>query len=569
MVAGFGQPVPDGVNTCVIDGVTYTNIFDVHTDSSGGVVVLYKGGVFEGDRNYFSGDFLKSWGISASSLSAPAPGISTNQYTYYSIDNIRLPTAGVQTLSPKVRELIERRAEADQLLRNILREATTKRLIVVYYFYTEDATAPSAYHVPMGTNLVIIAVRENQKPLDQLIQLVFETVNSERDDKMKAIGQLAALGRIGREDFAAAIAKEEFAAWPKTRAFVNQLRLSKQEMAESESYQGIARVPPDFETYLSQMKEASLKAPWNYLGTYEAEYDAVRPIASSAPQSSTTGGWPLADGINTCVIGGVSYTNIVRVHADSSGGIIILHKAGGITVRRSDLSSNFLQSWGISTNEIITNAIITYEHTYGFINNRSPPTALVQMLSPKVREFIGHHVEADQLLADVLREIAPNFFMKVCYFYTEDGTASPAYHFPVTPPEVVIAVCEDEKPVDELIELVFEIVSLERDAKMQPICQLAAIGRIEREEFVAAMIKEEFGAYLKTWTFLNRLRLTKEEMAESVYFRHFAEAPQDLGAFMSYMRAASLKGRDVFKEFEVMYDALRPQASSATPGIRP
>jgi hypothetical protein len=53
----------DGVRSCVLNDVTYSNIFDVRADSLGDVIVLYKGGGFKAHRGELSSDFLQSWGL--------------------------------------------------------------------------------------------------------------------------------------------------------------------------------------------------------------------------------------------------------------------------------------------------------------------------------------------------------------------------------------------------------------------------------------------------------------------------------------------------------------------------
>jgi hypothetical protein len=580
-VACFGQPTPDGINTCVIDGVTYTNILDVHADASGGIIIMHKAGAIRAYRGDLSSDFLKSWGISPSWISPSwisnlETGISPNPFPYDCTNCSKQSTALVQMLSPKVREFIEHHSEVNELLTDAFREATTNRTMRVYYFYTEDVTVPPAFHSwTFSASNFVIFVRENDWPVDELTGIFFELINSQRDDKVQAIVQRAALGRIGRQDYVVAIAKEEFAAAPKLQAFLNRLRLSKQEMAECRDYQFFAGAPMDFETFMSHMKEASLKGR-NYFGFYEEQYDAIRPQASSAEPANTIRGWPSAEGINTCVIGGVTYTKILCVRADSSGGIVIMHKAGAIKVQRSDLSSDFLKSWGISASSDSSPAIAisTNQDSFDSANNgRQRIAPLVQMFSPKVREFIEHHDEVNRPLTDIFTNMSWRATsirnIRVYYFYTEDVAAAPAYYYMDGRDHLVIAVSESQKPVDELIEIVFEMIDSEREHKWQEIWQQATQGRIGRKDFADAMVKEEFAAYPKTRAFVNRLRLNKQEMAESVYFQHFAEAPEDLGAFMSYMKEASSKGRDAFKEFEAKYDALQAHASPAAPGTGP
>jgi hypothetical protein len=83
------------------------------------------------------------------------------------------------------------------------------------------------------------------------------------------------------------------------------------------------------------------------------------------------------------------------------------------------------------------------------------------------------------------------------------------------------------------------------------------------------MVKAEFPAYQTSRAFVNQLRLSKQEIAESVYYKHFTEAPQDLETYMSVIKESSMKDRDFFKEYEIQYDALRRQGSLVAPGSGP
>jgi hypothetical protein len=343
---GFGQPLAKHINICVIAGVTYSAILDVRTNASGGVIISHKAGEIKVDRDELSIDFLNSWGIKPSRIVSPSwissleTGISPIPYPYdLAVTNYSIrPTALAQMLSPKVREYIEHHGEVRELLGDAFRQATSNRSARICYFYNEDATdTPENHRIPLGNNYNYeIEVRENLVwPLDELVGIYFELINSQGDDKFQAIRRQADFGQIKRQDFVVAIAREEFHAFLKTQAFVNELRLSKQEMAESGSFRFYAGSPPDFEAFMSNV-------PPNYIGNYETMYDALRPPASPGPPRNTIGGSHVGQRINACVIGGVIYTNILDVYTDSSGGVTIMYKGGGLDTHRNDLSTDFL-----------------------------------------------------------------------------------------------------------------------------------------------------------------------------------------------------------------------------------
>jgi hypothetical protein len=68
--------------------------------------------------------------------------------------------------------------------------------------------------------------------------------------------------------------KEEFAAYPKMRTLVTRLQLSKHEIEESVFFQHFADPPQDLETFVSCIKEASLKGR-DFFKEFEAIYDSI------------------------------------------------------------------------------------------------------------------------------------------------------------------------------------------------------------------------------------------------------------------------------------------------------
>jgi S1-C subfamily serine protease len=58
---------------------------------------------------------------------------------------------------------------------------------------------------------------------------------------------------------------------------------------------------------------------------------------------------PAADKIAECTVDGTVYKRIFEVHETADGRIGIMYRVGGITVDRSKLSQEFLDSWGVGT----------------------------------------------------------------------------------------------------------------------------------------------------------------------------------------------------------------------------
>jgi hypothetical protein len=65
---------------------------------------------------------------------------------------------------------------------------------------------------------------------------------------------------------------------------------------------------------------------------------------------------PAADKIAECTVDGTVYKRIFDVHETSDGRIAISYRVGGLTVDRSKLSQEFLDSWGLGTASVTKSA---------------------------------------------------------------------------------------------------------------------------------------------------------------------------------------------------------------------
>jgi S1-C subfamily serine protease len=72
---------------------------------------------------------------------------------------------------------------------------------------------------------------------------------------------------------------------------------------------------------------------------------------------------PAADKIAECTVDGTVYKRIFDVHETSDGRVGIMYRVGGLTVDRSKLSDEFLESWGLGTASVAKPASTDASHS--------------------------------------------------------------------------------------------------------------------------------------------------------------------------------------------------------------
>jgi len=176
--------------------------------------------------------------------------------------------------SPKLRRFLSDHPPASQSLKRILVESFAARTVQLYYFYTEDDSLAKAFHYYPETNAVVIAIRENQQPLDEFICIAFEALNSENEAEFQALCHRAQLGTISKGDFSRDILKVEFKAEKRLRVLVDNLKLRKSETSKSYHFKGLIECPDTFEDYLFYTKKSLF--PRDPIKEYETQYDTFR-----------------------------------------------------------------------------------------------------------------------------------------------------------------------------------------------------------------------------------------------------------------------------------------------------
>lgn len=181
------------------------------------------------------------------------------------------------TLSPKLTHFLAEHPGISVTLSNALSEALSGRALEIYYYYTDNESAPKAHHHYMGDSSTVgIFVRENQPACDECISVLFEAVNSKGEKRFRELWEAAKSGAISKEAFVTETLRQEFEAVKRTQSLLAQFRLTDEEVARSQSYSQFANTPNGFKEFLDQVEEQSQ-------GTtriaYEQLYDRIRRSA--------------------------------------------------------------------------------------------------------------------------------------------------------------------------------------------------------------------------------------------------------------------------------------------------
>lgn len=185
------------------------------------------------------------------------------------------------TPSPKLKSLLANCPPARTALSNSCAEAFSGRTVGLYYFYSDNDAVPRAYHYYpniTGQAAVVICVRENQEPWDELMTLVFELVNSKNEKQFGDLVERVKAGTIAGAEFARATLRLEFEAVKATRELVRGFPLSGEEKQKSHCYGRFIDCPNDFDGFLAYTKKVSPNR--DPLKEYEAQYNEFRKQAS-------------------------------------------------------------------------------------------------------------------------------------------------------------------------------------------------------------------------------------------------------------------------------------------------
>lgn len=99
--------------------------------------------------------------------------------------------------------------------------------------------------------------------------------------------------------------------------------------------------------------------------------------------------------VTTCSIGNTVYSNIFEVHNGLSGDVVILYKAGVISVQRGGLSKEFLKSWGLNPSWVLSTNTgnIEIDGTSQFIDQVSNALVLLKRKAPDAYIVVTNYVK--------------------------------------------------------------------------------------------------------------------------------------------------------------------------------
>ena len=187
----------------------------------------------------------------------------------------------MSALSPKLKSLLATNPPARTALSNACAGAFSGRSLGLFYFYCDTDATPRAYHFypnTVGQAAVVICVRENQEPWDELITLVFELVNSKSEKQFGDLWERAKAGTMAKDKFAREVLRLEFEAVKATRDIARGLHLGSKERENSHYYNRFLDCPDSFNAFLSFTQKIS--GGRDAMKDYEAQYDALRKSVS-------------------------------------------------------------------------------------------------------------------------------------------------------------------------------------------------------------------------------------------------------------------------------------------------
>jgi hypothetical protein len=187
--------------------------------------------------------------------------------------------------SPGLRAFLTNNPEDFRVLTNILSEAFTNRSVRFYYFYTQDESAPRAEHFYPDVWEVFINIEADQQPADELLSIIFESLNSEGEKHFDELADEARSGTISKTNYALEVVRQEFVAVKRTRDLLGKLTLTKHEIAASHFYKRFSETPERFEDFLDYLKKVN-RSRRDLIDQYEEKYDFLRnrdPISNPPP----------------------------------------------------------------------------------------------------------------------------------------------------------------------------------------------------------------------------------------------------------------------------------------------
>lgn len=178
------------------------------------------------------------------------------------------------SFSPRLTQFLLGHPATSLALSNVIAQASLERTVQIYYFYTNDESAPKAHHHYMGDSSTVgIFVRENQPVSDECISILFEVLNSKGEKRFRELFEKAKSGGIPKNSFVTEMQRQEFEAVKAARNLIRKFDLKQEEIAESKSYSQFMQAPDGFEGFLVYSRKVSQGGDQK---AYEELYDKIR-----------------------------------------------------------------------------------------------------------------------------------------------------------------------------------------------------------------------------------------------------------------------------------------------------
>lgn len=163
---------------------------------------------------------------------------------------------------------------------------------------------------------------------------------------------------------------------------------------------------------------------------------------------------------------------------------------------------------------------------------------------------------AQKALTKSFFEVFARKTVRVFYFYSGGESEARAFHTYPDTSAVWIAVQENQDSCDEFIAILFEVQNARGEDTFRRLFRDAHTGSVSKVEFTKQILKVEFEAVKRTRDLLRTLNLSERDRTSSYYYYRFDQCPNEFEDFPGYAKKVSPK-RDVLKEYEAKYDALR------------
>ena len=153
-------------------------------------------------------------------------------------------------LSPKLVTFLKENPTASLKFSESLKTVFDGNSFGLYYFYTKDDNLARAFHYYPEEGSVVIAVRENQPAIDELICIIFEAFNSQNEAQFKQMADKARAGSVSKQEFVRAMTEIEFSAVRRMRDLLKTVELNATVTKNSYYVSRFLACPDEFAEYL-------------------------------------------------------------------------------------------------------------------------------------------------------------------------------------------------------------------------------------------------------------------------------------------------------------------------------